>query len=69
MARKTRKGAKKTKNVMIGTRLSETTFNMMEEAIDRDLHVSEAEFARDAIIEYVKNNWRDIYDKHRGAKK
>jgi len=60
---------KKTKNVMVGTRVSKAVHEMMEEAIARDLHVSEAEFVRDAIIEYVRNNWPDIFDKHRGVKK
>jgi len=59
---------KKTKNVMVGTRISPTTYRMMQDAIARDLHVTEAEFTRDAIIEYVKNNWPDIYAKHSGRK-
>ena len=63
------KKAKKIKEVVVATRIPLAVDKMVEEAIFRDLHVTRSEFVRDAIIEYVKNNWPDIYDKYRGVRK
>lgn len=49
----------------MATRISPAVDVMMWDAISRDLHVTRSEFVRDAIIEYIRTNWPDIFDKHR----
>jgi len=59
---------KKQENV-VAARLSDVVYKMMQEAITVDLHVTNSEFVRDALKEYIKNNWPEIFEKYRGSEK
>jgi len=52
----------------VSTRISDAVYQMMEEVITRDLHVSNSDFLRDAIKFYIRQRWPDIYAKYSGEK-
>ena len=56
----------KTKSIALGTRVSPATWEMIQEVIAVDLHVSESEFVRDAIIDYIRLNWPHVFQKYSG---
>ena len=56
------------KKVVVGTRIAPKVHRMMREAIKRNLHVTRAEFVRDAVLEYIQNHFSDIYSKYAGER-
>ena len=56
------------KEVVVGTRISPKVHRMMREAIKRNLHVTRAEFVRDAVLEYIQTHFPDIYSKYAGER-
>lgn len=60
------KNPRKKQAHLIHVRLSDAMLRMVNETVTKDLHVSVSEFIRDAIIEYVKNNYPTRFAHYKG---